>query len=233
MPVEDGERLRELLQEPRPAVPIRTPRRRVRQLKLRNVEAPPEVPPRTPERTSTKHLELLATLVELGDRLGCKVWVASDERGKEWNGRPLADTVLHEFPSVGLDPESAAYVRSIDVLWIRGKSIVAAFEVEATTPVFSGILRMSDLVSLQPNTTIDLFIVAPDERRTKVFGEITRPTFEQFDPPLRERCRYISASGLAACEDRTRPPLNKYLQPSVIREFAEDVIEESASVPGP
>ena len=53
----------------------------------------------------------------------------------------------------------------------------AAFEVEHTTAIYSGLLRMSDLVSMQPNIKIDLFMVAPDERREKVAYEITRPTF--------------------------------------------------------
>lgn len=110
------------------------------------------------------------------------------------------------------------------MLWVRGRAVVAAFEVEATTSIYSGLLRMSDLVALQPNTTIDLFIVAPDERATKVRYEILRPTFESFEPPLRTRCRYISATGLDAAIERTRPPLNRHLQPSVMRDFAEEVV---------
>ena len=177
----------------------------------------------TPERPTTPHTELIWKLITLGEALGCDVWVASDERGRSFEGESFADHILAEFPSVGLDPESRDLVRSIDVLWVRGRAVVAAFEVEATTSVYSGLLRMSDLVALQPNTSIDLFIVAPDERGPKVRSELLRPTFESFDPPLRTRCRYISASNLNACVERTRPPLNRHLQPSVVREFAEEV----------
>jgi hypothetical protein len=106
--------------------------------------------------------------------------------------------------------------------------VVAAFEVEATTSVYSGLLRMSDLVALQPNTSIDLFIVAPDERGRKVRAEITRPTFESFDPPLHARCRYLSASGLDACIERTKPPLSRHLNPGVVRDFAEQVTSVEA-----
>ena len=59
----------------------------------------------------------------------------------------------------------------IDVLWLQGEAIVAAFEVEHTTTIYSGLLRMADLVSMQPNLKLDLFIVAPDERREKVLHE--------------------------------------------------------------
>jgi len=62
------------------------------------------------------------------------------------------------------------------VLWLQGDAIIAAFEVEHTTAIYSGLLRMSDLVSMQPNIKIDLFMVAADERREKVAYEINRPT---------------------------------------------------------
>ena len=53
----------------------------------------------------------------------------------------------------------------------RGRSIVRAFEVEHTTSVYSGILRMADLLALQPNMDIKLHIVAPEAKRDKVFQE--------------------------------------------------------------
>jgi hypothetical protein len=174
-------------------------------------------------RPTTQHRELVWKLIQLGKTLGCDVWVASDERGKSFEAKAFADHVLSEFPAVGLDPESRDLVRGIDVLWIRSRSVVGAFEVEATTSVYSGLLRISDLVALQPNTSIDLFIVAPDDRGSKVRAEIARPTFESFEPPLRERCRFLSTSQLDACIERTKPPLNRHLNPGVVRDFAEQV----------
>ena len=41
----------------------------------------------------------------------------------------------------------------------------SAFEAESTTTIDSGLLRLSDLLALQPNLDIDLYLVAPDERR--------------------------------------------------------------------
>ena len=62
-------------------------------------------------------------------------------------------------------------------MWLRGRAIYRAFEVEQTTAVYSGLLRMADLLALQPNMDIRLHIVAPDERREKVFTEMKRPVF--------------------------------------------------------
>src|SRR5258707_858006 len=72
----------------------------------------------------------------------------------------------------------------------------SAFEIEATTSVYSGLLRMSDLLALQPNIDIRLYLVAPDERREKVGQEILRPTFTLREKPLREICGFLSFSKL-------------------------------------
>lgn len=87
-------------------------------------------------------------------------------------------------------------IELIDVLWLRKNAIVAAFEIESTTSIFSGLLRMSDLIAMQPNLNIPLYLVAPDERRNKVLSEVNRPTFSRLVPPLKEVCRYVAFSVL-------------------------------------
>jgi hypothetical protein len=73
-------------------------------------------------------------------------------------------------------------IELIDVLWLKGNAVVAAFEIESTTSIYSGLLRMSDLIAMQPNLNIPLYLVAPDERRQKVFAEVNRPTFSRLSP---------------------------------------------------
>jgi hypothetical protein len=92
--------------------------------------------------------------------------------------------MLDELPTQ-FNEATTRTIELIDVLWLKGHSIIAAFEVEATTSVYSGLLRMSDLLSLQPNLDIQLFLVAPDDRRNKVAQEIRRPTFSYREKPLR------------------------------------------------
>ena len=70
-----------------------------------------------------------------------------------------------------------------------------AFEVEQTTSIYSGLLRMADLLALQPNMEISLHIVAPDERREKVKTEILRPVFSLLESgPMSKRCSFIAYS---------------------------------------
>jgi hypothetical protein len=223
----DGDQLLELLSQAREPAPVALPKKRKPTLvkSAAAVTRAPEhadEPDLTETPTGTPHLGLVWRLVTLGRALGCEVWVAADEHGRTYDGQALAEITLGKFPPIGLDHDSTTVIRSIDVLWLKGKTVAAAFEVEATTSVYSGILRMSDLISLAPNTNIDLYIVAPDERREKVRREILRPTFEAFDPPLRERCRYLSASKLDELI-QTSPQIMKHLSAQVVRDYAESM----------
>jgi hypothetical protein len=79
---------------------------------------------------------------------------------------------------------------------------VRAFEVEHTTAVYSGLLRMAASLALQPNMDIRPHIVAPDERREKVFREMTRPVFALLDRgPLSDSCTYISYESVDTIND--------------------------------
>jgi hypothetical protein len=108
----------------------------------------------------------------------------------------------------------------IDVIWLKGSSIQAAFEIESTTSIYSGLLRMADLISMLPNLTIPLFIVAPDERRQKVFTEVRRPTFRHLPTPMAELCRFPAFSTLKEQISRAEPYI-KHMKPDVLEDWAE------------
>lgn len=113
-------------------------------------------------------------------------------------------------------------IELIDVLWLKGNSIVAAFEVESTTSVYSGLLRMSDLLALQPNLAIDLFLVAPDDRKEKVENELLRPTFKLREKPLASNCGFLSFEGLMEKLRGIRDlDLVSSLKPDFLRKAAE------------
>lgn len=110
-------------------------------------------------------------------------------------------------------------IEQIDVLWMKGRSIRRAFEVEHTTSVYSGILRMADLLALQPNMDIRLRIVAPDARREKVFQEPRRPLFSLLDRgPLSESCTYVAYDSI---RELSKLPHLAHLSASVLETYAE------------
>jgi hypothetical protein len=154
----------------------------------------PEVIPEDEIRESIRVQALVATV---GARMGMSIWIPRADRGavlKVWNNE--GNDLLERLP-LNYDDTTLRTIEQIDVLWLRGRSIVRAFEVEHTTSVYSGILRMADLLALQPNMDIKLHIVAPEVKREKVFQEIRRPVFSLLERgPLAESCTYLSYDSL-------------------------------------
>ena len=137
------------------------------------------------------HTQVQWLLARMGRSLGCNVWIASNDQKKEWNGQKLGDLSIDALPALGMDSDSQKVIRLIDVVWLQGTNqIAAAFEIEKTTSVYSGLLRMADLVSLSPNISFPLYIVAPEGKMAKVRKELLRPAFRTLG--LQERCGYFS-----------------------------------------
>ena len=133
-------------------------------------------------------------LAEIGSIMGYKIWLPKSDRArvlKIWKPKDKAD-LLEELPIIN-ENTILKTIEQIDVIWLKSHSIVRAFEVEHTTSVYSGLLRMADLLALQPNFNIKLHIVAPDVRREKVFQEILRPVFKLMEGgALSTKCTYLS-----------------------------------------
>ncbi len=89
----------------------------------------------------------------------------------EFNFAEFGDTF-----AAGLNTQ-VKYVENIDVVWKEQFRIDAAFEIENSTSIYSGLLRFADLTMVAPNTVYPLFIVAPSERRNRVREHI-RLTFK-------------------------------------------------------
>lgn len=67
------------------------------------------------------------------------------------------------------------------MLWLDGGGrVVAAFEVEHSTSIHSGIVRLLDLAfGAVEHEVRGLFLVAPDEREEEVRAQLRRPAFRQ------------------------------------------------------
>lgn len=128
------------------------------------------------EETSL-HTEIEWILIQIGKITGCDVFVARNDRSKCYQGEQLGAYCIDELPTRGLDEQTERIISLIDVVWVKDKKIVCAFEVECTTQVNTGILRISDLAYSDPYNKIKGYIVAPKEREKKVVNELSRPTF--------------------------------------------------------
>ena len=135
-----------------------------------------------------EHDEIQWRLIRLGLAANTDVWVPKNDQGREWQGHRFREHVLSEFKE-GLDIPKT--VENIDTVWRFGYQIKAAFEIEHSTSIYSGLLRLSDLKTIAPNILYPLYIVAPEERKKKVFSELQRPTFHD-QLRLHESVRYLS-----------------------------------------
>jgi predicted RNA-binding protein len=165
-------------------------------------------------------IKVQALLASIGSKMGFKIWLPRSDRQKvfsEWSSdyKPVLDVLPLNY-----DETTLKTIEQIDILWLRGRSIVRAFEVEHTTSIYSGILRMADLLALQPNMNIKLHIVAPDARRGKVFQEIRRPVFSLLENnPLSESCTYLSYETVREVSELKHL---EYLSDAVLDEYAEE-----------
>lgn len=175
------------------------------------------------EQSEISHEQIQWLLLTMGKSLKCKVWVAANDRNRTWNGNRLGDLCLEKLPSLGLDSETQRIIELIDVIWIRGeRQVVAAFEVEHTTSVYSGLLRMSDLVVSAPNLSFPLYIVVPRDRTEKVRTQLSRPTFQWLD--LHRRCRFFSDEDLLRNADNV---MKWASDPEAIAKMAQQVGDAS------
>jgi hypothetical protein len=131
---------------------------------------------------------------------------------------PLHDKFLEILP-LNYDDTTLRTIEQIDVLWLKGRSMARAFEIEHTTAIYSGLLRMADLLALQPNMNIRLHIVAPLDKRERVLREIRRPVFSLLDPsPLYEQCSFLSYDSIDSLA-QTRHL--SHMSDSIIAEYEE------------
>ena len=135
----------------------------------------------------SEHVRMQWTLINLGVKCGSKVWVPVSDQKKI---REQYEFTRFETKfAAGLDTQTD-YVENIDVVWKKEFRIDAAFEIENTTAIYSGLLRFADLSLVAPNTLYPLFIVAPQEKRNRLIQQLRRPTFRHMH--MDRKVRYLS-----------------------------------------
>jgi len=208
---------------------------RLRPMRIRtqdNVEVTVSVPKDTEQRVLAaaedksfrESKKIQALIAEIGQRMGLKIWIPRSDRSRVLDyWKPEGDVMVDNLP-LNYDETTIKTIEQIDVIWLKRRSIVRAFEVEHTTSIYSGILRMADLMALQPNINIRAHIVAPLERKEKVLEEIKRPVFSLLEKgPLSNSCTFMSYDALREIAGQK---LLEHMIDSVIDEYSEEASEE-------
>ncbi|MDE3259349.1 MAG: hypothetical protein OYM47_16095 [Gemmatimonadota bacterium] len=169
-------------------------------------------------------IQYQAKVARIGVEMGFRIWVPKNDKLRVLEHIPdhMHDKFLDVLP-LNYDDTTLRTVEHIDVLWLKGRSMARAFEIEHTTAIYSGLLRMADLLALQPNMDIRLHIVAPMHKRDRVLREIRRPVFSLLDKgPLYDQCSFLAYDSIDSLAE-TR--YLSHMSDSIIGEY-----EDSAEV---
>ena len=126
------------------------------------------------------HTEMQYHLLKIGSSLGYDVISASNDRSRCHDGNNFSFISLARFPDIGVDKEINTTIALIDVVWFQKgtNKIVSAFEVEKSTSIYSGILRLSDLYYSFPEDPSTLFLIIPDKREKELILQLSRPSIK-------------------------------------------------------
>jgi type II restriction enzyme len=126
------------------------------------------------------HTEMQYHLLKIGHSLGYDVISASNDRSRCHAGNNFSFISLPKFPDIGIDKETNNTIALIDVIWFEKDTnkIVCAFEVEKSTSIYSGILRLTDLHFSFPEDPSSLFLIVPDSREQELISQLSRPAIK-------------------------------------------------------
>ena len=151
------------------------------------------------ETLDLSHSQVQTLLAGIGHLKGYEIYVPDCDSGKlDWSLTP--NFPLRRRLPEGFDQVSGI-LSEIDVVWIaNGKNkIEGLYEVEYSTPVYSGLLRFNDVLLSDPKIT-KFSIVSNDTRRDLFSRQLFRPTFRKSG--LAELCSFLEYVNVAAWHQR-------------------------------
>ncbi len=131
------------------------------------------------EQEESEHTQIQYLLIKVGRALKYDVFVARNDHHRSYDSQAFALLTLPTLPPMDWPPEVMDTASLIDVIWLKPntKEIVSAFEIEKSTSIYSGILRMEDLARSIPECTCNFYLVAPNRREREVVAQLARPAF--------------------------------------------------------
>jgi len=151
------------------------------------------------EAQALSHSQVQTLLAGIGHAKGHDVYVPEYDIGKlDWSltkNFPLRREVPEGFDQVH------GILSEIDVVWVaRGRnSIEGLYEIEHSTPIYSGLLRFNDVLLTEPKVT-RFSIVSNDMRRDLFSRQLFRPTFRRSG--LAELCSFLQYANVLGWHQR-------------------------------
>lgn len=140
------------------------------------------------QKAESEHTRIQYLLIKVGRALGYEVYVARNDHHRSYGGQAFAMLTTPQLPPMSWPSEVVETVGLIDVIWLKpgAAEIVSAFEIEKSTSIYSGILRLEDLARSIPGCDCSVYLVAPASREREVMAQLARPAFRDdlADVPL-------------------------------------------------
>ncbi len=129
------------------------------------------------EKEASEHTQVQHVLIRIGRALNYDVFVARNDRHRVCHGDDFSLLTIPALPDLGLAREVQETIELIDVLWLHRNEprIACGFEVEQSTSIYSGILRMKDLALSLADRSGHFYLVAPESREREVMAQMARP----------------------------------------------------------
>ncbi|MEE9247924.1 MAG: hypothetical protein V3U79_04420 [Dehalococcoidia bacterium] len=149
------------------------------------------------------HSEVQTILGSIGASKNHDVWIPPNDRAKlDWS---IANRFeCREVLPYGFEPVKNV-LQEVDVIWTqKGSSeLKALFEIEHSTPIYSGLLRFNDIHLVAPNDLHPRFtVVANDSRRSLFVRQLNRPTFQMSG--LSKLCTFLDYSNVYVWFNRVK-----------------------------
>jgi hypothetical protein len=148
------------------------------------------------------HSQVQTLLGAIGFAKGNDIWYPQvDRAGLDWSMTdrfPLHNKLPERFKAV--EP----ILSEVDVVWMRrgAGDLVALYEVEHTTSIYSGLLRFNDVHLATPELHPRFSIVSNDVRRSLYVRQVNRPTFQRSG--LSEICTFMEYENVLDWHNRLK-----------------------------
>jgi type II restriction enzyme len=134
-----------------------------------------------------RHTQIQILLAEIGNMLNFSTYIAANDQHLLYRGKPLLSlpNVVPDLSVVNQTrawPDAVENGRLIDCIWFKnGRLMPAVMEVEHTTGVTSGLVRMKKFKDSLPAFNSRYVIVAADEDRDYVFDKCRESIFSDLN----------------------------------------------------
>jgi len=148
------------------------------------------------------HSQVQTLLGAIGFAKGNDIWYPqADRAGLDWSMTekfPLHNNLPDLFKPI------LPILSEVDVVWMKrgAADLVALYEVEHTTTIYSGLLRFNDVHLVSPEIHPRFSIVSNDARRTLYVRQVNRPTFKRSG--LSEVCTFMQYENVLDWHNRLK-----------------------------